>query len=512
VLDAGIQREVVYLVMELVRGCSLGERIDQKGRLPHDEVRRVALALADGLAAIHRQGIIHRDIKPDNVLLGEDGAVKITDLGLARQTDDESFKRLTVSGMVVGTPYYLAPEAIRDCRNAGPASDIYSFGATLYHCLAGQPPFDAPGAYDVMRKHLEERYRPLREFDRHTPRYLIDLVDCCLEKDPEKRPSADDCVQALKHGGRLGHEQRGLTFVAVILVGLLGATAAIAWQVLTNGPAPTVYDRASSERTASVSFAGDVGISLSFDGAAGQPWRAGAWYLAPGQHQVEAEQFRDGQRYVWQQVLDLAANDERSYAIDLQPCYLTSPYPVRVELGLPEGSSLFHRGENLGWRKELHFNCAGSWVIASWDGKTAARRSLTIYRDGSSQIGEWEPCPAPPPEAYLRSWFHDLPCPPHHIVSWWECELSRGNLSPPGGWERQLAHPEQPVLGLDGNTALIDALVAWRKGHGLRLPDRHQAEQLARAYGNGIWYREEGGYRVAGGGLPARALLALVGQ
>ncbi|MFW5845456.1 MAG: serine/threonine-protein kinase [Planctomycetota bacterium] len=514
VVDAGLQGSTVYLVMELVRGCSLGDRIDQDERLPADEVRRIALAVAEGLVAIHRQGVVHRDIKPDNVLLGSDGNVKITDLGLARHLNDESFKRLTVSGMVVGTPYYLAPEAIRDGRRSGPPSDIYSFGATLYHCLAGVPPFDAPSSYDVMRMHLEDRHRPLREIDRSLPRYLVDMIDCCLDKDPDKRPSAHDCALALRHGGRMRHETRGMAFVAVVLVGLIGATAAVLWQIVGTGPVQTAYAQASGERTSSVLLrSSDPDVEVRIDDGAWLPWRDGPWFLSPGVHRLAARSLRDGDLYTWNRQVELDGSEERSYRLDLQPLYLELQYPLAIDLDLPPGHVLFHQGRNRGTPPTLHVNTAGSWLLAAWDGVTASKRRLTVHRDGSLDASDWQPCNVPPPAAYLRNWIRDDPAPAHHVVSWWECERARRLIAldqTPTDWELQAARPEQPALGLDSATALIDALLTWRQAHGLRLPTKPRATTLARAYDSPVWYHPaEGGYRVLGGN-PGRALLVLV--
>src|SRR5690606_2162722 len=132
--------DVAYLVMEFVNGMSLGSILDEAGRLAPDVVSQLGVGMALGLAAMHDKGIVHRDIKPDNVLVGADRKARIADLGLAKQLNDPELQRLTATGVVVGTPLYVSPEGIRDPETISPKSDIYSLGATFYHMLAGRPP------------------------------------------------------------------------------------------------------------------------------------------------------------------------------------------------------------------------------------------------------------------------------------------------------------------------------------------------------------------------------------
>ncbi|MFM2089816.1 MAG: hypothetical protein RLZZ127_305, partial [Planctomycetota bacterium] len=134
--DAGEAGGTAYLIMELVNGHSLGAILDQQQRLDPAVVARLGSGIAEGLAAIHASGVVHRDLKPDNIMLGADQVVKIADMGLAKTLDDPDLLRLTGSGMVVGTPLYVAPEAIRDPQGITAKADIYSLGATLYHLLA----------------------------------------------------------------------------------------------------------------------------------------------------------------------------------------------------------------------------------------------------------------------------------------------------------------------------------------------------------------------------------------
>ncbi|MBA3845674.1 MAG: SpoIIE family protein phosphatase, partial [Planctomycetes bacterium] len=191
VLDAGATDDgATYLIMELIEGMGLGRRLEDHGKMSVDEVVAIAKGCAEGLAAIHAQGVVHRDIKPDNILLDLRGVPKISDLGMARSVDDTDAQRLTMTGIIIGTPAYISPEAIEDSRQAGPKSDVYSLGVTFYHLLAGRPPYTGSTAYQVMMAHMEGKYEPLRKLVQDLPKDLGEIIESCFAKDPEHRPSA----------------------------------------------------------------------------------------------------------------------------------------------------------------------------------------------------------------------------------------------------------------------------------------------------------------------------------
>ncbi|MCK6491741.1 MAG: serine/threonine protein kinase, partial [Planctomycetes bacterium] len=214
----------VYLVMELVVGRSVGELLDSvaerdranppagrpAGALAVEAVATIGAQVAKGLVDAHAVGIVHRDIKPDNIMVAGDGTAKIADLGLAKQLDDPDLQRLTGSGMVVGTPLYVSPDAIRNPESVNGQADVYSLGATLYHCLAGKPPFDGKTPYEVMKAHLEDRPQPLLELRPSCPRGLAQLVERCLAKDPKARPTPVELAELLARGPALaGTTHRG---------------------------------------------------------------------------------------------------------------------------------------------------------------------------------------------------------------------------------------------------------------------------------------------------------------
>ncbi|WP_405393331.1 serine/threonine protein kinase [Streptomyces sp. NBC_01102] len=188
VFDFGSWEDRFFLVMELVEGQSLGDLLEAQEKVRPEQVALIAGQAAAGLAAAHRQGIVHRDIKPGNLMLDAEGSVKIGDFGIAQFVDDPS-TALTTAGHIVGTSLYLAPERALG-RTADSASDMYSLGCVVYQLLVGQPPFRSDTATATLYQHVDTPPVPVRQrgvdvspaFDS----YLMGL----LAKKPEDRPSA----------------------------------------------------------------------------------------------------------------------------------------------------------------------------------------------------------------------------------------------------------------------------------------------------------------------------------
>jgi serine/threonine protein kinase/DNA-binding beta-propeller fold protein YncE len=173
-----------YLVMQLIVGESLEQRIKRVGKLTPMEVAKIGMQAAAGLAAAHATGLIHRDIKPGNILLEEPGdRVKLTDFGLARAHEDV---KLTRSGFVAGTPLYMAPEQAR-ADEVDHRADLFSLGSVLYESATGKPPFDGKSALAVLRRVTDETPPPLDEVLPDFPAWLSDAVDRLLAKQPEER-------------------------------------------------------------------------------------------------------------------------------------------------------------------------------------------------------------------------------------------------------------------------------------------------------------------------------------
>ena len=185
VLDAGQADGQHYLALELVPGLTVAERIDAEGPLPLGDVVRIAAGVAAGLDALHRAGIVHRDVKPSNVLLDADGAARLTDFGLAKGQD---YSVLTLPGQMLGTIDYLAPELIRGDEPTA-SSDIYAFGCLVYACVAGQPPFAGRGMLQIGVGHLDEEPPDPCTRRSDAPDGFGEAVRYALRKAPDDRPS-----------------------------------------------------------------------------------------------------------------------------------------------------------------------------------------------------------------------------------------------------------------------------------------------------------------------------------
>ncbi|GAA0730540.1 hypothetical protein GCM10010199_46010 [Dactylosporangium roseum] len=185
VYDYGETSEgTMFLVMTFVDGRPLGERIAREGALPVDETLTIVAQAAEALQAAHAKGVIHRDVKPSNLLVADDGTVTLVDFGVARSS---SVTSVTKVNAVIGTALYMSPEQARG-GTISPSTDIYALGAVAYHCLTGAPPFSGNSPLEIAVKHLHEEPPPLPD---DLPVAARALVEQAMEKDPEARfPSA----------------------------------------------------------------------------------------------------------------------------------------------------------------------------------------------------------------------------------------------------------------------------------------------------------------------------------
>ncbi len=205
--DVGEGAGVVYFIMGLVEGESLGARLKRRGKLPPDEVRRIMKETADALSAAHAVSIIHRDIKPDNILLeGTRGRVMVTDFGIAKAVSQASGSTLTGVGVAIGTPQYMSPEQAAGEREIDGRSDVYSLGVVAYQMSSGQVPFNAPTVAGILMKQITELAPVLHENGTGVPEDLSLAIARCLEKDPENRwPTADSLRRSLESRTVVGY-------------------------------------------------------------------------------------------------------------------------------------------------------------------------------------------------------------------------------------------------------------------------------------------------------------------
>jgi serine/threonine protein kinase len=199
VFDVGTVGDRPFLVMELVDGRDLAAVLAGRGPLAPGEAARIADQMLAALGAAHARGLVHRDVKPGNVLLTRDGTAKLTDFGIAKAAADAT-GGLTLTGQVLGTPRYLAPEQAAGKR-ATPRSDLYAVGVVLYEMLAGEPPFTGDTAMALALAHQQAPVPPLAERRPGLPEALVATAERALEKDPARRFADADAMRAALHTG-----------------------------------------------------------------------------------------------------------------------------------------------------------------------------------------------------------------------------------------------------------------------------------------------------------------------
>ena len=208
VFDYGQNDGNYYIVMELIEGTDLRSYLCSHTVLDVDRAIIIAHDIALGLGAAHRRGIVHRDVKPQNVLIGIDGSIKLTDFGIVSVYNNANAERLTTSGMTLGTVQYFAPEQAQG-EIVTPAADVYSLGIVMYEMLTGRLPFDGNSPVVVAMQHIQDKPEPPGQFNPDIPASLEEIILRCLEKKPGARFS--DGSQLARALEKLGDAKMGET-------------------------------------------------------------------------------------------------------------------------------------------------------------------------------------------------------------------------------------------------------------------------------------------------------------
>src|SRR5712664_817367 len=287
IYKVGRQDEIFYIIMRCIDGPSLRQLLETQKKLSVGDAARIARQVADALAYAHSHDIVHRDIKPDNILLDKSGHVLVTDFGIAKaaQAKTPSSTQLTSEGMIVGTPEYMSPEQASGDKLDG-RSDIYSLGVVLYHVLAGSPPFEGPSSAAILAQQLTEPPEPIRRRRPDVPEEMAVVLERMMEKDRTKRfqtaaevsralvgalPTAarDQVHVPLRRRLRLMFYRSlvGLSVAGCLLfIAFAGGAAAVAYYVFSKPPriaarAPLPDSLARMLRARRALLPGDVALS-----------------------------------------------------------------------------------------------------------------------------------------------------------------------------------------------------------------------------------------------------------
>src|SRR5688572_12913272 len=235
-----------YFVMEYVEGKTLYDTMQPppvgEGRaFTEAEALDITIQIADALHHAHQRGLIHRDVKPKNILLTPQGVAKLTDLGLARATDDKEAAE-SEAGKAYGTPYYISPEQIRGDVDIDYRADIYSLGATLYHMVTGRPPFDGETPSAVMHKHLKQPLIPADHVNTNLSAGIGEIIDLAMAKNRDDRyHSTEDLLhdlEAVRQGRPPQHARRNIDLDSLAQIEHSGKTVDIQYQQPETQPDP----------------------------------------------------------------------------------------------------------------------------------------------------------------------------------------------------------------------------------------------------------------------------------
>jgi eukaryotic-like serine/threonine-protein kinase len=246
--DSGEANGFLYYVMPFVEGESLRDRLNHEPQLPLAETLRISRAVAEALTYAHSHGVVHRDVKPENILLF-DAAVLVADFGIARAITAAGGESLTETGIAVGTPFYMSPEQAAGERQIDGRSDVYSLGCVVYEMLAGGPPFTGPSAQAIVARHALDPVPPLRTIRPELPAAVDQALGKALSKAPADRfPTVTAFLEALTHpaGPRGGRQPRARA--ALLVAGTVAALVA-GYALILRRPASPDAGTGTAERS-----------------------------------------------------------------------------------------------------------------------------------------------------------------------------------------------------------------------------------------------------------------------
>ncbi len=210
-IDVGRAGEYHYFVMEYIDGYTVYDVLSSGKRYSEEEALDIVIGIADALSHSHRRGLIHRDVKPKNIMITKDGVPKLADMGLAREISDTRLAKLE-AGKAYGTPYYISPEQVRGDVNIDFRADIYSLGATFYHMVTGRVPFNGPNPSSVMLKHIREPLTPPDHINPELSLGLAEIIEIMMAKNPQDRYQSTEelleDLQAIRTGNPPLHAKR----------------------------------------------------------------------------------------------------------------------------------------------------------------------------------------------------------------------------------------------------------------------------------------------------------------
>jgi serine/threonine protein kinase len=481
VYGTGSTPDIHYLVMDYIAGADFKAVVKENGALSHKALLEAGRALASGLAALHAAGVVHRDLKSANILLSRDGVLKICDLGLARLAAAADATRLTSTGIMLGTPLYMAPESIRSASGSGPASDCYAWGATMFHLATGRPPFEAPHSIAVITAHLKQPPPVVRRHAPDTPPHLADLIDACLRKEPAKRPDASAIEAALNRprqevAAKSGQGTRPGLMIAAAIAAAVVITVGASLSLLSANTADEAHLHAPS------------GIEYQTPSGSWQAWPEPGFTRAeiPQAMRLRQQDGTGGWQFSDLSPADIAPAEPESPTLSW-PSSLTWVLSANlvthrlIEAPLGSAGLWWVDGAPLGFDSTFELAGQPPQNLARWDG----RQFVFGEWDGGKTI-EWQRSSRPAGNGW---WKAGLNGQKFHIIVVYEWACLSGHPQPSANWS--------PITGLDIETVAerLPLLLTW----GVRLPNTAEAMQLTENLGIALWARESGFVKPIGG-------------